>query len=234
MRSRADNILEGTTIVFDLDGTLVDSGRDIAAAANHARLSLDLPPLDSSVAIGYVGDGVQRLLERVLAHDPVAGPGARCVSEAELAAGLAGFREHYAAHLLDSTVLYPGIAELLDRLVERRLFVATNKPRSFTLAIMRGLGIADRFERIVAGDDVAGRKPDPAHLAACLAGTGLTAGQVTVVGDSPHDILAARAFGCRSVGVTWGLVAAVVLAAAGPDALVDDVAGLAAVLGAGA
>lgn len=233
MRGGGINILAGTAVVFDLDGTLVDSGTDIAAAANHARVALGLSALDPPVAIAYVGDGVQRLLERVLAHDPIAGPDARIVIAAELETGLARFREHYAAHLLDSTGLYPGIGELLDQLVDRRLFIATNKPRSFTLAILEGLRIRGRFEQVVAGDDGVARKPDPAHVAACLAGTGITADQVTLVGDSTNDILAARAFGCQAVGVTWGLVPAAELMAAGPDALVDDAAGLAAVLGVG-
>ena len=218
-------------IIFDLDGTLVDSGADIAAAANQARLAAGQPPLPASVAIGYVGDGVQRLLERVLSHDLATGQAGSQVTAEQLEAGLGRFAAYYAEHLLDRTRLYPGIAHLLTRLVDRRLFLATNKPRRFTLAILAGLGLAELFERVVAGDDVVLRKPDPAHLKACLAGTGLQPEQVVVVGDSPNDVLAARALGSRAVAVTWGLVPRQILAAAGPDALVDRAGDLACELG---
>lgn len=220
-------------IIFDLDGTLVDSGADIAAAANAARVALGLPALPTAVAVGYVGDGVQRLLERVLAHDLATGSTTGEVAAPSLAAGLARFREHYGRHLLDRTRLYPGIAELVASLRGRRLFVATNKPRDFSLAILGGLGLDGVFERVVAGDDTPARKPDPAHLAACLTGTGLSASDVVVVGDSPNDVLAARAFGAASIGVTWGLVDRRALAEARPDVLVDDAPGLARALGVG-
>jgi phosphoglycolate phosphatase len=219
-------------VIFDLDGTLVDTGADIAAAANVARQASGLEPLPAAVVTGYVGNGVQRLLERVLGHDLETGRRRDDVPAAAVAAGLARFAEHYAAHLLDCTALYPGIAELLAALRDRPLFLATNKPRRFTLAILAGLGLDDRFRRVVAGDDVTARKPDPAHLAACLAGTDLPPREVVVVGDSPNDVLAARGLGCRVVGVTWGLVPVARLAAAEPDALVDDARALARELGA--
>jgi len=219
-------------VIFDLDGTLVDSGADIAAAANHVRIAAGLPPLAPAVALGYVGDGVQLLLERVLAHDPTTGLATRPVAPAELAAGLARFADHYAEHLLDRTSLYPGVAELLAALAGRPLFVATNKPRRFTLAILAGLGVDHRFRRIVAGDDIVARKPDPAHLKACLAGTGLVTTAATVVGDSPNDVRAARGCGARAVAVSWGLVAVERLVEERPDALVHDAAQLARELGA--
>jgi len=220
-----------SAVLFDLDGTLVDSGADIAAAANHARGAAGLAPLPEAVAVGYVGDGVQSLLERVLAHDPeTAGP-TRVLATDEVPNGLAAFFDYYEEHLLDQTVLYPGVDELLRALAGRRLLVATNKPRRFTLAILAGLGIAGSFERVTAGDDVSARKPDPAHLAACLAGTGIDPDAAVMVGDSPNDILAARGFPMRSVAVSWGLVARVRLEAAEPDALVDRVEELARELG---
>lgn len=218
-------------IIFDLDGTLVDSGADIAAAANQARLAAGQPPLPAAVAIGYVGDGVQRLLERVLSHDLATGQAGGQVTAEQLEAGLRHFAAHYMEHLLDRTRLYPGIADLLRTLVDHRLFLATNKPRRFTLAILAGLNLAELFERVVAGDDVARRKPDPAHLKACLAGTGLRPEEVVVVGDSPNDVWAARALGSRAVAVTWGLVPRSILADAMPDALVDRAGDLARELG---
>ena len=220
-----------SAVLFDLDGTLVDSGADIAAAANHARRAAGLKPISEAVAVGYVGDGVQRLLERVLAHDPDTGGPTRVLAADEVPSGLAAFFEYYEEHLLDQTVLYSGVADLLGALAGRRLLVATNKPRRFTLAILTGLGIAGSFERVTAGDDVSVRKPDPAHLAACLAGTGIDPDCAVMVGDSPNDILAARGLSMRSVAVSWGLVERARLVAAEPDVLVDRVEELARELG---
>lgn len=222
---------DGRAVIFDLDGTLVDTGADIAAAVNVAREALGLAPMAAPAVISCVGDGVQRLLERVLAHDPLTGRSDGSVPAAVVQAGLSHFAAHYERHLLDHTALYPGIVDLLAALSDRPLYVATNKPRRFTLRIMDGLGIARLFRRIVAGDDVPSRKPDPAHLAACLAGTALQPADVVVVGDSRNDVQAARGLGCRVVGVTWGLEPVDRLIAAAPDALVDDVQALVRELG---
>lgn len=218
-------------VIFDLDGTLVDSGADIAAAADHARRAAGLSALPAAVIIGYVGDGTRRLMERVLAHDPATGRPGRPPSSAALQAGLQRFGEYYHAHLLDRTRPYPGVPALLDALAPRCLMVATNKPRRFTEDLLAGLGLAGRFFRVVAGDDGPARKPDPAHLQACLAGTGIAPDRTVMVGDSPNDVLAARGAGMPSVAVTWGLTPREALVAAGPTALVDDAATVAGLLG---
>jgi len=223
--------LTADAVIFDLDGTLVDSGADIAAAADHARRAAGLSPLPAAVIIGYVGDGTRRLMERVLAHDPATGRPDRPLAPADLEAGLAHFGEHYRQHLLDHTRPYRGVDALLDVLAPRCLLVATNKPRRFTEEILAGLGLAGRFHRVVAGDDGPARKPDPAHLQACLAGTGIAPRRAVMVGDSPNDIMAARGAGMACVAVSWGLTPRETLVAAGPTALVDDVGILASVLG---
>ncbi len=223
--------LPAEAVIFDLDGTLVDSGADIAAAADHARRTAGLSPLPAAVIIGYVGDGTRRLMERVLAHDPATGRPGGPLATADLEAGLARFGEYYREHLLDRTRPYPGIVALLDALAPRRLLVATNKPRRFTEEVLAGLGLAGRFHRVVAGDDGPARKPDPAHLRACLAGTGIAPQRTVVVGDSPNDIMAARRADMPCVAVSWGLTPREALVAAGPTALVDDAATLASLLG---
>jgi len=217
-------------VIFDLDGTLVDSRADLAAAANHVRIALGRPTLPAEVVLGFVGDGARMLLRRTLAHvdDPIRPPAAP--SEADIDQAYAIFAAHYSAHLLDHTVLYPGMAELLRRLAPRPLFLATNKPREFTLPLVNGLGLGDVFAAVVAGDDVERRKPHPDHLLSCLAGFDLDPTACAMVGDSPNDILPARDLGMRSVALTWGLVEEDRLAAAGPDHLVHDAAGLAAAL----
>lgn len=205
--------------VFDLDGTLVDSGRDIAASANFARGSLGLPRLDEATAISYVGDGVVTLLERVLTVDGVV-PGPERVEE-----GLAVFREHYAHHLLDTTTLYPGVLDTLRHFSRLPLMIATNKPRTFTETILRELHVDGAFRRVVTAEDAA-RKPDPEQITLCCEGLGLDPAEVAMVGDSPNDIRAARAYGAVAVGVTYGLKPAGVVTAEGPDVLLDAFAEL--------
>ena len=208
--------------IFDLDGTLVDSGRDIALAANVVRGALGLPDLPEPVLVGYVGDGVRRLLERALGHDAATGRTGLPVDGARLDEAQRLFADHYGRHLLDHTRLYPGVRETLDALAPVPLHVATNKPRAFTDRILGGLGLGDRFGRVVGGDDVPVRKPDPGHLSACLEGRDVEPARVVMVGDSPNDIAAARALGAVAVGCTYGLVAPERVHAAGPDHVIGS------------
>ena len=215
--------------IFDLDGTLVDSGLDIANSANFARTHCGLSELPVPVVTGYVGDGVAKLLQRTLGHDESSGqtgPAGLPVSEEQLATAHAVFMDHYGRHLLDNTRLYPGVLDMLRRYRAFPLFVATNKPGGLARKILAGLHIADAFVRIIGGDETPARKPDPAHLQVCLEGTNLDPAQVAVVGDSPNDINAARALGAISVGCTFGLVTPGLVRAAKPDLLIDSMAEL--------
>lgn len=217
-------------VIFDLDGTLVDSGLDIALSANFVRSHFGLAELPVATAQSYVGDGVARLLERTLGHDRrtgLTGPAGLPVSDRTLADGLAVFQKHYGAHLLDHTRPYPGLNEVLAHLAGVPLLVATNKPRDFTDRILAGVGLNGAFQRIVGGDETRRRKPDPVHLATALAGLQVTPDQVVMVGDSPNDVLAARAFGAISVGCTYGLVAPDIVAGSEPDHLINTISALA-------
>lgn len=216
--------------IFDLDGTLIDSGRDIAISANFVRAHFGLPELPEPVIRGYVGDGALNLLKRALGHDVASGrtgPEGLPVSDESLAEAMRVFGDHYGRHLLDHTRAYPGVLEVLRRFHRFPLFVATNKPRSFSDAILAGLHLDGAFRRVVGGDEAPARKPDPAHLAACLVGFDLDPARVVVVGDSPNDIHAARAFGAVSVGCTYGLVAPGIVRSAGPDLVIDAIGELA-------
>jgi len=208
-----------SALIFDLDGTLIDSGRDIAASANFARGHFGLPRLEEDVAISHVGDGVVTLMERTLTLDGQA-PTPERVEE-----GLSVFREHYARHCLDTTALYPGVLETLMHFHRLPLMIATNKPRAFTDAILTGLHVDGAFRRVVTADE-APRKPDPAQLILCLDGLDIEPSDVAVVGDSPNDIRAARALGAVAVGVTYGLKPAGVIEAERPDAMLDAFAEL--------
>jgi len=198
-------------LVLDLDGTLVDSSRDIAASVN-ATLQQLAPgsaaiPLERILA--FVGEGARLLVERSLEHAALALP----VDEV-LAAYLDGYRER----LLDTTRLYPGVAGALAALgpAGPALAVLTNKPGDMSRAILEGLGVAARFERVLGAGDVSARKPDPAGLVMLLNELGVPAGQAWMVGDSATDVHAARAAGMRVAGVAWGFDPTG-LRAAGPD-----------------
>ena len=203
-----------SAMIFDLDGTLIDSGLDIALSANFARGHFDLDPLDEATAISYVGDGVDMLLTRALTVDDVP-PEPERVAE-----GLEVFRDHYGRHCLDNTVLYPDVLLTLMHYHRLPLMIATNKPRRFTDQILAGLHVDGAFRSVVTADEAA-KKPDPAQLARCLEGLDVEPAEVAVVGDSPNDIRAARALGAVAVGVTYGLKPAGVIHAENPDLVLD-------------
>ncbi|HEU5394282.1 MAG TPA: HAD hydrolase-like protein, partial [Candidatus Methylomirabilis sp.] len=138
MRLRVD------LVIFDLDGTLVDSRQDLTASVNHAVGRLGLLPLSLETVAGFVGDGVGPLLTRAL----TAARGS--ADEAEVEAGLRAFREHYGLHLLDATRPYPGVPEALQALGHKAMAVATNKPRAYAQTILAGLGLHHHF-RLVLG-----------------------------------------------------------------------------------
>jgi len=175
-------------ILFDLDGTLVDSRADLTLGVNLTRLDLGYPALDAAVVAGYVGDGVRRLLTRALPECPE-----------RLEEALALNRVHYGRHLLDSTRLYPGAAAALDALAALGfvLGVVTNKPREFTLPILEGLGVAARFGAVVGGGEGGALKPDPAPLLLALERLGASAPGSWMVGDHCTDLEAGRRAGLR-------------------------------------
>jgi phosphoglycolate phosphatase len=204
----------GRLLVFDLDGTLVDSSRDIAAAvgAALARVAPGAPEIPLAAVLSYVGEGARLLIERCLGHAGLDLP----VDDV-----LPVYLECYAARLLDTTRLYPGIAEALDALEGTTLAVLTNKPGDLSRAILEGLGVAARFARIWGAGDVASRKPDPGGLRRLMTEIGASSGETWMVGDSATDVEAARAAGAKVAGVTWGFHPGG-LRAAGPDRLIDD------------
>lgn len=201
-------------LVFDLDGTLVDSSRDIAGAANAAlgRLVPGTAPIPLDAVLSFVGEGARLLVERCLGYTGLG------LSADEV---LRVYLECYAERLLDTTHLYPGVAEALDALSGTALAVLTNKPGDFSRSILEALGVAPRFARIWGAGDVKARKPDPEGLLRLMAELGASAAETWMVGDSATDVAAARAAGVKAAGVTWGFHPAA-LRAAGPDLLIDD------------
>jgi phosphoglycolate phosphatase len=194
--------------IFDLDGTLIDSVDDIAAAVNHGLTGVGLPPRARDEIRGFIGDGARVLLARAV------GPRGDLLEPA-----LAGWRAHYEAHLLDRTRPYPGVPEVLAR-AGCGLAVLTNKPAAMARHILEGLGLAQHFLAVVGGGD-APPKPDPTGARALLGQAGVRPEDAVLVGDSRVDLEVARNAGIAFVGVTWGLVPRAELVAAGAEHLVD-------------
>jgi phosphoglycolate phosphatase len=208
-------------VAFDLDGTLIDSRADLAAAVNHVMRALALPELPPPTLYAYVGEGARVLVERAL------GP----AHQDRLEEGVALFMVYYGAHLLDATRPYPGMVEALAALAGRRaaLSVLTNKPVAMSRTILAGLGLLPRFVDVVGGDSLPTRKPDPAGLYHLRALTGTARERTLLVGDSGIDVRTARAAGVGFCGVAWGL-SPEGLAAAGPERVIAEPAELLAVV----
>jgi len=198
-------------VVFDLDGTLVDSLLDLHASVNHALATAGLEPRSVEEVRGFVGEGARRLLERAV------GPRTDLLDEV-----MAAWRVHYEAHLLDRTRPYPGIEAALAG-ARRTLAVLTNKPGPMARRILDGLGMSARFAAVIGGGE-APRKPDPAGLRMLMAGAGAGSADTVLVGDSRVDVETGHAAGVRVVAVTWGLGHREDLA--GADAIVDRAAEL--------
>jgi len=204
--------------VFDLDGTLVDSKLDLCLAVNHALRTVGLPERTLEEVSSFVGEGVTRLVERAVApRGDVQAP------------ALEAWWQHYARHLLDHTVLFPGLSALLEA-APFALAVHTNKPGTLARRILAGLGVLDRFVEVVGGDEAA-RKPDPEGTRRILARHGTSPSGAVLVGDSLIDLETARAVPLRFVPVAWGLVDPERLVACGADAPARTAGELALALG---
>jgi phosphoglycolate phosphatase len=184
-------------LIFDLDGTLIDSRLDLANSVNAARLHLDLPPLPNDTVYSYVGNGVDALIKRSL------GDGA---SERELARAKEFFLDYYRAHMLDFTTLYPATTESLQRLAAAgiQLAILTNKPVRFSTAIAEGLGIAPLFRHIYGGNSFEQKKPHPIGIETLCKEIGTSREECVMIGDSAVDVQTARNAGVPVWGVSYG------------------------------
>lgn len=204
-------------VVFDLDGTLIDSARDLISAVNATRSALNLPLLSDPTVMAYIGHGARELVR----HAVEDGGAGASLSEPELDRAVLIFREYYSTHLLDHTRPYPGVVEALDGLRDRALAVLTNKPLRFTLPILEGLNLTGCFRRIYGEDSFPTKKPDPAGMIALLREFGVAPQEAILVGDAETDVLTARNAGTWMCGVTYGL-SSHRLAEYPPDLLVDS------------
>jgi len=205
-------------LIFDLDGTLVDSKIDLASSVNAARAAMGLAALSPDLIASCVGHGVRRLIERTL------GPTA---TEEDLQRALTFFLDYYQAHLLDHTVTYPGVREALEQLHDRTLAVLTNKPVNFTRAILEGLGIGHLW--VYGGNSFGQKKPDPVGVMQLMRDTECPPHQTMIVGDSDTDVITGRNAGVWTCGVTYGF-GSDTLKNTPPDLLIDDLRQLASLL----
>ena len=196
-------------VAFDLDGTLVDSRRDIASACNHVLESEGRAPVDVEVIATFVGDGVRALVSRAFAL-PMDSPALDALERA--------FVARYTAHAVEHTTWMPGALDALEALRGMPLAVVTNKARSVTLAVLDALGASDRFAFVYAGGD-GPLKPRPEPVAAVARALAVPAEALWVVGDGDQDLLSARAAGAVAIGVLGGFGSEARLRAASPDAV---------------
>ena len=200
-------------LIFDLDGTLIDSRLDLAHAVNATRAHMGMTQLDFERVYSYVGNGAPVLIRRALGEQ---------ATELEVEEALEFFLEYYREHALDCTTLYPGVKESLERLgaAGKRMAVLTNKPVRMSNAIVGGLGIAGHFFQVYGGNSFDFKKPNPIGVETLMRETGIDRELTVMVGDSSVDINTAVNAGVRSCGVTYGFQPETLLDPK-PDLLVD-------------
>jgi phosphoglycolate phosphatase len=214
-------------IVFDLDGTLIDSRQDLCNSVNATLAHFGLRALPDGVIASFIGDGAGMLIRRALTvPGELDGP----LDEGFFQEAFHYFLAYYREHKLDFTTVYPGVFASLDALKtasdggSRAMAVLTNKPVGPAVAICEGLGLSPYFFSIYGGDSFATKKPDPLGLLTLVAEAGVRAEETLMVGDSDVDIRTARNAGTWALGCSFGL-APEMLEAAEPDAVADHAEG---------
>jgi phosphoglycolate phosphatase len=201
-------------LIFDLDGTLVDSKQDLVNSVNATRASLGLAPIADDIVASYVGNGAPTLVRRALGPE---------FSDQQVDQALQYFLAWYREHMLDHTRLYDGVREALDELrgAQIAMAVLTNKPVRFSQTMIERLGLGDHFFRVYGGNSFEQKKPDPVGVDALLAESLATRARAMMIGDSAVDVRTARNAGILACGVTWGFQPDS-LAADPPDVSIDS------------
>lgn len=198
-------------LLFDMDGTLIDTRQDLTNSINYARQQFKLSPLTLEDVLQSVGDGVKNLLKRTLPFS----------DEEKIAQALSHFREHYKEHLLDFSKYYPGVPAVLNFFKNKKKVVVSNKPERFTQKIIDGLGANDDFLLVIGGDTV-GLKPGPEPVLYALQQLDVQPEKAVIIGDSPSDMIAGRKAGTLTCAVTYGYRARDLLEKYDPDFIIDS------------
>jgi len=218
---RIPMVLDVDLIVFDLDGTLVDSLPDLAAAANHALRLLGLPEHPLAAHRRMIGGGEKMYVQRFL------GPDHQDLYDQALKLYL----KHYSRHLGDNSRVYPGVKETLARLDGYKKAVLSNKREDLCRQVVELMGLAGFFQAVRGGNRYGLLKPSPEGLAALIKELGGDPARTCMVGDKPEDILAGRGVGAHTVGLTCGYGDREALAEASPDFMLDHFSSLAELFG---
>ena len=200
-------------IIFDLDGTLIDSSEDIAWAVNKTLRQMGFEELSYQAIKERIGWGVKMLLEKALPNEKH-----NLVKEAREI-----FMGYYSGHLLVKTKLYPNVADVLRLFKNKKLAIATNKPLNLTQKILDGLNISDYFKKVVGGDDVQNKKPAPEAIEIILRELNALQKETIFVGDSMIDIEAGKKAEVITIGAAYGFRGRQELKEAGADVIIEDI-----------
>lgn len=198
-------------LIFDLDGTLIESKWDIATAVNLTLRDLGLPVREQEEIFSFVGDGIKHLLRLSVGEE----------NQSRYEDALRVFRGHYLAHCLDRTQFYPGIDRVLAHYAAKHKAVATNKSLEYTTRILDGLG-AHHFTYIVGGDNGYGLKPEPGMLLKILDELKVEKDRAVLIGDSTNDINGGHNAGIKVCAVGYGMGNREKMAACNPDWFIEQ------------
>jgi phosphoglycolate phosphatase len=205
-------------MLFDLDGTLIDTLGDLTASLNQMLSDFGRPPLTREAIAGIIGNGIPVTVYRCLTvtHPNQEPPGDGMHAEA-----IRLMHEHYAGAMLNTTALYPNVAETLGHFRHKRKAVVTSKEARFTHQMLDHFGIAQHFDAIVGGDTVPARKPDPWPVREAIKLLGGAAADAVMIGDSENDVIAGRGAGALTCAASYGYRTAGQLAETSPDAMIS-------------
>ncbi len=205
-------------IAFDLDGTLIDSVPDLAAATQATLSEFELSSCSEELVRSWVGNGAEMLMRRALSfalgHE---------VEQSRLDEVMPRFMHHYQEHLQRYSELYPDVLTVLEALSSSgyRLAIVTNKPHRFTIPLLEAFNIGHLFSKVLGGDSLDRMKPDPLPLTHLLSHWQIESDELLMVGDSKNDILAAKAAGITSIGLTYGYNYGEDISLSSPDAVCE-------------
>jgi len=220
--SRMSNSNKFCFLVFDLDGTLADTRKDICSSVNYALKETGFPELSHEEISRYVGRGVGHLIGKSLGIED----DKKVIDKARKY-----FRAHYAEHMMDNTELFPGVREILEKTQGLPRVIITNKPSKYSIDILQGLGVMDCFKDLLGGDFGGPTKPDPAPLRQMLEKYHFEPQETLVIGDSVMDVEMGKQGGASTCAVTYGFGKREDLIESGPDYIIESMNALESVLG---
>ncbi len=189
-------------LIFDLDGTLADTSRDIADAVNHALEPFGIKPYSVEELKAMVGSGITKLLHSLIPSEVIKGSSSpQKNAEEEI---VNRFLEYYSKHLLDNTKAYPQVKETLPKLGDYKKAVISNKREAFSKRVLEGTGLLEFFEIVLGSDSVSEKKPSPVPIFKVLKRLGVSRDETVIIGDSNFDIEAGKAAGIKTIAVTYG------------------------------